>query len=495
MFKIFLSFLILILCISACKKHNTVIVWDKSFPGIGSQSSPRPIDINQDGTDDLVMGACKNEYQPTDMGVIALDGKSGDVLWQSDSHDQVYGAATLEDINNDGIKDVMIGGRWSYLRAIDGKTGKTIWNYTPTDTFDNILRFTRYNFFNSVLLPDQNGDGIKDLLIQNGGNHNASPNDSIHRHPGILLVIDSKSGKVLAADTMPDGRESYMSPLYIMQPDKSQWVIFGSGGESFSGHLYAARLEELMDRALNKSIILASASGNHGFIAPPVLADINHDAYLDIISVSHSSDINAIDGNTFKPIWSLRVPGTESSNSFAVGQFTGDDTPDFFTFVSKGVWPKSTGSVQLLIDGKTGKIAYENTLGCAGFSSPVAFDLNHDGVDEVIISINDYDCERGYLDSTRLNITNRLLAINFKNHQIQTIETLIGFKNIFSTPYIGDLDHDGYLDIVHSQFYSPTNDLLAFLGMRIKRIATPIKLKNPVKWGGYMGSKGDSKYE
>jgi hypothetical protein len=93
----------------ACRSHPTKIVWDQSFAGIGSQSSPRPIDINHDGVDDLVMGACKNEYQPTDMGVLALDGKTGKVLWQVASDDQVYGSATLEDINGDQSQDVIIG--------------------------------------------------------------------------------------------------------------------------------------------------------------------------------------------------------------------------------------------------------------------------------------------------------------------------------------------------------------------------------------------------
>ncbi|MFZ1717104.1 MAG: hypothetical protein WAT88_17500, partial [Saprospiraceae bacterium] len=89
---------------------------------------------------------------------------------------------------------------------------------------------------------------------------------------------------------------------------------------------------------------------------------------------------------------------------------------------------------------------------------------------------------------------NKLLAINFKNHEIQNIEQLKGFKNIFSTPYLGDLDHDGYLDIVYSQFYSPTDDLLIFLGMRTKRVSTSIKMKKPVKWGGYMGSNANGQY-
>ncbi len=487
-------FFIVLGIISACQTRKTTIVWDQSFSGIGSQSSPRPIDINRDGVDDLVMGACKNEYVPTDQGVIALDGKSGQILWQSDAQDQVYGSATMIDINGDSTQDVIIGGRWSYLRALNGKNGAILWTYRQTDTSHPVLKYAKYNFFNSVLISDQNNDGFQDLLIQNGGNHRASPKDSIHRDPGVLMVLDIVTGQVLAADTMPDGHESYMSPLYLKHPDRSEWVVFGSGGETFGGHLYKARLDDLMQNNLSPAVVIASDGTGHGFIAPPVLVDITGDLYYDIVTISHGSMIFAVDGRTNQAIWNLQIPGTESSNSFAVGQFVGDLTPDFFTFVSKGIWPQSTGSVQIVVDGNTGSIAFQDSIGCAGFSSPVAYDIDHDGRDEAFISINEYDCARGYATNSKLDIVHKLMVIDFKTNRLQEIEQLKGFKNIFSTPYIGDLDHDGYLDIVHSQFFSPTNDLLTFIGMRIKRIATTIKMSKAVKWGGYMGSKGDGVY-
>lgn len=478
-----------------CTTKKTSVAWDQSFPIIGSQSSPRVTDVNGDGVDDIIMGACKNEYQSTDEGVIALDGATGNTMWVSDAPDQVYGSATLVDINGDQTLDVVIGGRWAYLRALDGKTGKTIWNYSLPDSTDPVLKYAKFNFYNSVLVPDQNGDGIRDLLIQNGGNHKSKPHSSVDRYPGVLMLMDNKSGMILAADTMPDGGESYMSPLYFEQPDAQQWILFGTGGETISGHLYIANLSDLKNRTLSKGRILAADSSGHGFIAPPVLADINQDGFYDIIAISHSSRIFAIDGKTLTMLWSNHIPGTESSNSFAVGQFTGDQIPDFFTFVSKGEWPQSTGSLQILLDGKDGKLAYMDSLGCTGFSSPVAYDLTRDGRDEALISINEYDCNRGFTDISELKITNRLLAIDFKTHRVQTIAQHQGLKNIFSTPWIGDLDHDGYLDIVYSRYFSPGPDLLVFLGMQIKRVSTSIKIRKEVKWGGYMGSSGDGIYK
>jgi hypothetical protein len=131
-----------------------------------------------------------------------------------------------------------------------------------------------------------------------------------------------------------------------------------------------------------------------------------------------------------------------------------------------------------------------DSIGCTGFSSPVVYDTNNDGIDEAIISINEYDCALGFTGETPRNIENKLIVVNFKTHTVQTIDQSVGFKNIFSTPWIGDLDDDGYLDVVHCQYFHRA-DLLNFMGMRIKRIDTPVRMRNEVLWGSYMGTRGD----
>jgi hypothetical protein len=143
-----------------------------------------------------------------------------------------------------------------------------------------------------------------------------------------------------------------------------------------------------------------------------------------------------------------------------------------------------------MLDGKDGRIAYQDSMGCTGFSSPVAYDINRDGFDEAIISINEFDCSQGFTGKAPVTIENKLIAIDFQQHSFQVIDHMSGFKNIFSTPWIGDLDSDGYLDIVHCQYYHRA-DLLSFLGMRIKRIDTPIRVRNPPLWGAFRGSRGD----
>lgn len=479
----------------SCKERQTQLVWDQSFPMIGSQSSPRVIDINHDGVDDIIMGACRNEYKPNDMAALALDGKTGHILWTTDAKDQVYGSATLVDINDDKNEDVILSGRWGYLRALDGQSGKTLWDYTYTDSVHPILKYTKYNFYNSVLIPDQNNDGVKELLIQNGGNHAANPLDSAHRYPGVLLIMNPKNGDILTADTMPDGRESYMSPLYYQTKSGKEYIIFGSGGETFNGHMYIATIKDLLNKQLSHAKMIAHEETTHGYIAPPSLADFNHDGTLDIAVISQAGKISVINGETLSPIWEKRIQQAESSNAFAVGKFNKDDTPDLFATLSRGVWPNSTYALHVCLDGNTGEIIYQDSIGCAAFASPVSYDLTKDGIDEIILSINEYDCNRGYTSDRLLEIKNKLLAINIKTHKVQPIDETMAYKNIYSTPLITDLDHDGYLDIIYGQYYSHNYDLLSFLGMRVKRVQTNIKIKEDVKWGGYMGSLNNGIYK
>src|SRR6476660_6783587 len=95
---------------SACSlttaKKRSEVVWNKNLPVIGSLSSPRTADLNNDGVLDIVMGAGKNEFQKTDMGILAFDGKSGKLLWKQSAIDQVFGSATFCDVTGDKVKDI-----------------------------------------------------------------------------------------------------------------------------------------------------------------------------------------------------------------------------------------------------------------------------------------------------------------------------------------------------------------------------------------------------
>ncbi|MDF9801139.1 hypothetical protein OKW21_006402 [Catalinimonas alkaloidigena] len=490
-----IHYLIILLGIIGCSRKKTEVAWQQSFYQIGSQSSPKAADLNADGILDIVIGAGKEELAPTEQGILALNGKNGDLLWQQAADASIVGSAVFYDINGDGVKDVFIGGRNHSLKALDGKSGDLIWEYSYHHENDPVLQYARFNFYNSVLVPDQNHDGFQDLLTVNGGNWNALPNDTSERHPAVLMLFDSRNGKIIAADTMPDSHESYMSPLcFAHAGNENIQLIFGTGGETMGGSLYLATLDDLIKGQLYKAKAIATEE-QHGFIAPPVLTDITEDGYTDIIAISHAGTASAIDGKSLEPIWETKFSQMESSNSFAVGYFNEDNIPDFFTMLSKGKWPDYSTASQVLLDGRDGVIIYQNNIGCFNLSTPVAYDIDNDGYDEAILSVNDYDCDIELTEDIRSpkSIRMRLIALDFQDRKEHIIDQAPSFKNIYSTPWLGDLDMDGFLDIVYTQYFNP-NDLFRFMGMSVKRISTGIRMQGSPRWGEYMGTQSKSQF-
>ncbi len=462
--------------------------WSEVLPTIGTFSSPRLSDLNRDGVKDIILGGGGVEFQTSDTAIFALDGKNGKMLWHVKARDQIFGSAALMDITGDGIDDVFLNGRSSELKAINGATGKVIWAF---DTVLYSLNKTKrwFNFYNPQFIHDVDKDGFKDILISNGGDIWVAPHDP-NRATGRLVVLSSKTGKLLADADMPDGREIYMSISIDFNEANplSSKLIFGTGGETIRGNVYVATLDMVLKGNLSKATLLDS-SLTKGFVAPPAWVDLNKDKQKDIVVAAVDGRLMTYDGLTNKKLWQTTLEGTEAYSSMAIGQFNKDDIPDFFITFAQGVWPDLSWTKQAMINGKNGQIEYLDSLGYYQTSSPVVVDLTGDGVEEVILSI-DYQV----LDSIgRKSFYTTLYAIDFtENQALPIIEGLPG-HNVSSTPWVGDMDNDGFLDIVYCHGTN-SKKTYTFDGLRITRLKTTFPIPKPIKWGSYMGSYYDGVY-
>ena len=461
--------------------------WSADLPTVGTFSSPRVTDLNGDGIGDVILGAGRREFLKCDSAIIALDGKSGKMLWHKSAIDQVFGSAALKDITGDGTMDVFINGRSALLEAINARTGDIIWKFKDPDKHKRWKKRIWFNFYDPQFVSDQNGDGVDDILISNGGDVKAKPYDP-HRPAGFLAVISGKDGSLLSKAIVPDGKETYMSVVAVKEGNDYR-VIFGTGGETLGGSLYVTRLSDIMKGDISHAIHLDS-SATKGFIGPPVWADITGDNVPDIIANAVDGRLEAFDGKTYKNLWHVYMPHTEAYSSIAPGYFNRDSIPDFFVSYAKGKWPDLNWTKQFMVNGKNGKIEYVDSLGFYQTSTPVVADFTQDGIDDALMVVN-------YVKTDSLFerfFYNMLVVVDFANHKVIDLGISKIGNNLSSTPWIGDMNGDGFMDIVYCHGTN-LRHTYTFDGMQVEHLATRIRITKKIRWGAYMGSHYDGVFK
>ena len=462
-------------------------IWNTNIESIRSYSSPRPTNINNDNTLDIVFGGGVEGY-PTPFGVNAIDGFSGEVLWTMPTRNEMFGSPNFIDVNNDGIDDVIIAGRDAELRMINGQDGSLIWEFWeyasfPVDDPQSINPNDSgwYNFYNTQIIDDLNNDGIDELLCSNGGDHSLDDIET-NRPPGHILIVDSYSGNTLFSSVVPDSNETYMSPLLVdLDNSGDKKIIFGTGGETIGGSLFICSFEDLLNNDLSNSTTLITSE--LGIIGPPSLGDLNNDNIFDIVVQSFDGTITAINGYNYEIIWQLNLGGVESSVSPTLGLFSGEDSNiDVFCINYVGQQSSYNDFYQILIDGESGDILYLDSISDFNFSSAVAFDHNNDGKDEVLISTTNIS----------ESFSHDLILIDFINDTTTLLNTNNG-GDVWSTPLIYDLDADNLLDIV---FITQNDNPFVSSGINVSRLSSNYLVPNQgVSWGSYMGTNYNSQFE
>ncbi len=474
--------LLLLLVNFACPGRAQQTRWSTQFGLVSVFSSPQATDLNGDNILDIVIGAgAENAVLPK--GVIALDGLDGSELWSYPARSQVFGTALFQDISGDGVNDVFIGGREAIFYALDGTTGIPIWEFWP-DSLSDPAQAGWYQFYNPQWIADQDQDGVRDLLVSNGGDATALAYDSL-RPSGQLVVLSGLTGQVIARANLPDQHETYFSPLLLDQSANPD-ILFGSGGETVRGKLWRAPLADLLANDLSNAQLLLSDTLK-GFIPVSGLTDLNGDAVDDIIQPALNGGLVALDGSTNQTLWRLDFPGYENYVSPTLGQFTGDPTPDAFGILAKGQWSFYAEFVKYLVDGATGQIVWTDTTSIYQMTQPNALDWDGDGFDEILL-LHNYD-----IGNTVVTFQNRLRIYDFQSGLITDFGGPRSGLNLFSTPLIIDLDGDASLEIILAH-HDEDDQWNGLTGARIESVALNRSVPQ-MAWSGYMGNDRDGRYQ
>jgi len=148
-------------------------------------------DINNDGIEDVVV-ATDNYW------VIAYNGNSsnsGDILWKFNCYISSSNAGPVEmvqnmqmaDVNSDGMQDVIIGtwGGNESVYALNGKTGEAMWEFGLPATYSD------GDIMGIDVKRDWNSDGVNDVLVS------ASGNESTGQGRFSVYLVNGTNGQMI----------------------------------------------------------------------------------------------------------------------------------------------------------------------------------------------------------------------------------------------------------------------------------------------------------
>ena len=426
--------------------------WTLKLEGLGT-SSPRTVDLTGDGVLDVVLGG---GVQGQSGWVYAVDGASGKLLWKTRFKEEFYATPTLSDANKDAVPDAFIGGRDFDFTALSGKDGKKLWTLRAANKGAQI---PKRNFNGSLVVGDQDADGVDDLLLSQGGSY-----DDDKRLPGRLMVVSGATGALLTNVTFPDQRETYSIPALLSE--KPLEVIAGSGGETIGGHLY--RLALAPEKA---TAAWELESPKQGLIASPLLTKI--DGEPTVVDVLYGGIVVRLDVASGALRWSTPRKGFEARASPAPGRFGGKGTADIVATMSQGEFPVyQWKNVVVWLDGTTGEVLDEAFSGVFSSASPLVADFDGDGLDETVaLSMDSFTIQEGSVIST-------LTIYDGARGKKKRLELKIRGAGQ-ATPALADFEGDGKLDLVLTYFGKVERYVLELPGAPAPK----------VRWGGFRGPR------
>ena len=249
-------------------------------------STPVVSDFNADGQPDLAL----HRWDRKD--IVAVDGRSGRLLWRHPTGDFNMGTVGLADLNGDGRGDVIAASIDGHVHALDGATGKPLWPAAPIG---------RGGSRGAPLLHDLTGDGRCEVLIV--------------AQDGAMYVIDGATGKLLWRATVAGASEAVGRPA-VAKVGQATICCAPLGRAGVVAFDFGKR-----------TVVWRSPEGAH-VQAAPVVADLDRDAPAEVVVGTDDGRLLVLDLATGSFLWQVRLGDKPIEADPAVADLDGDGLLD-----------------------------------------------------------------------------------------------------------------------------------------------------------------------
>lgn len=309
-------------------KSNGELLW-RTLVRADVDSTPAVVDdLNGDGGPDVVvgMGAFEvppwgenattecgrgNPDLPGNGGVVALNGRTGAILWTFNTADKgewgvpdngvldgVWGAAASGDIRPDVAGPEVVVGAWDNCVYLLDKNGNSVWGVVPFpyDTYPTLQGQCNSHGFlshdtvwSSPALADLDGDGRLEIII---GGDVTRPNWYGIPIGGVLWVI-SGDGQIVARRWFDQAL--YSSPAVAdLDGDGRLEIIIGTGeahknptGTAYLGHYVTVmNYDGTRGDPAQRLVTKWQATTNGPMRSSPAIGDLNLDGKPDVVAIS-----------------------------------------------------------------------------------------------------------------------------------------------------------------------------------------------------------------
>jgi len=344
-------------CLNGNSSAIADVLWERSiYSGslYGQNCLTISEDINNDGYQDVIAGTGGG-----DRSIIALSGKTGEIIWKHDTHEYggggwLYQVDNRFDYNNDGIADILAatgddgddtGPRRAY--CLDALNGNSIWE-----------RMLGGPVFSVIGIEDATADGIPDAIA---GSSNANETE------GKVSLIDGNSGSSLWNFTTSGSSVWALEQSADRSGDGVKDVIAGD----FAGQYY------FLD-ATNGSELDNGTSGPNLFIRFEKLHDVNGNGADEILFAYSGTNGILVDGLTGETLWFSSL-SDKAWNVARISDISGDGIDDAI------IGTLYSNNRCYFLDGVNGDVLFNKSIPAPVDAVNTIPDITGDGSMEVVV--------------------------------------------------------------------------------------------------------------